>query len=108
MPTTGIAAGRLGRGTRGTSSPTRCWDRGLACSRRRWCAALWLLGTNGLVGLPYVGVFLGHSLVDDGATARGIAWLQPMVMVAAGVSAGALLLAAELWRVRGAEHLDDL
>ncbi|HEY6029648.1 MAG TPA: complex I subunit 5 family protein, partial [Gaiellaceae bacterium] len=58
-----------------------------------WTGLLWLLGTLGLVGIPYVGIFLGHALVDDGATGIGIAWLQPLLMVSAGVCTGAMLRA---------------
>jgi multicomponent Na+:H+ antiporter subunit D len=56
-------------------------------------AALWGLGAAGLIGIPYVGVFLGHSLVDDGAAAAHIHWLQPLLMLTEAVSAGALLRA---------------
>ena len=56
-------------------------------------AILWAAGSFGLIGFPFVGAFLGHSLVDEGATAAGIEWLQPLLMVAAGVSAAALLRA---------------
>jgi multicomponent Na+:H+ antiporter subunit D len=56
-------------------------------------AVMWFLGTFGLIGFPYVGVFLGHSLVDDAAAVNGIHWLQPLSLVAQGVSAGALLRA---------------
>jgi multicomponent Na+:H+ antiporter subunit D len=58
-----------------------------------WSAALWFGGTIGLIGVPYVGVFLGHSLLDDAATAAGFHWLQPLTMVVSGVSAGAMLRA---------------
>ncbi len=58
-----------------------------------WWGLLWAGGAVGLVGLPYMGAFLGHALIDDGATARGIAWAQPLLMVSAGVSAGAILRA---------------
>ena len=61
--------------------------------RLPYSAVFWLLGAIGLAGLPYTGVFLGHALIDDGATAHGIEWLQPLSMIAAGVSAGALLRA---------------
>jgi multicomponent Na+:H+ antiporter subunit D len=56
-------------------------------------AILWFAGSIGMIGVPYVGLFLGHSLLDDGATARGIHWLQPLAMIAQAVSAGALLRA---------------
>jgi multicomponent Na+:H+ antiporter subunit D len=61
--------------------------------RLRYSAVFWLLGAIGLAGVPYTGVFLGHALIDDGAAAHGIEWLQPLAMIAAGVSAGALLRA---------------
>jgi multicomponent Na+:H+ antiporter subunit D len=54
---------------------------------------LWFAGAVGLIGLPYVGVFLGHSLVDDGAESLGQSWLPPLLMIAQAVSAGALLRA---------------
>jgi multicomponent Na+:H+ antiporter subunit D len=56
-------------------------------------AVLWFAGTIGLVGLPYVGVFLGHSLVDDGAIAVHEDWLPPLLLVAQALSAAALLRA---------------
>jgi len=56
-------------------------------------AALWFGGTIGLVGFPYVGTFLGHSLVDDGGSIVGIHWSQPLLMLAAGISTAALLRA---------------
>jgi multicomponent Na+:H+ antiporter subunit D len=59
----------------------------------RLLAALWFAGTLGLVGVPYVGVFLGHELLDQGARGHGYGWLAPVAMVAAGVSAGAMLRA---------------
>ena len=52
---------------------------------------LWLLATIGLIGVPYVGVFLGHDLIDEGATLSHIHWVQPLLMVAEGIAAGALL-----------------
>jgi len=56
-----------------------------------WWGVLWAAGTVGLIGVPYVGVFLGHALIDDGATVRGISSVQPLLMIAEAVSAGALL-----------------
>jgi multicomponent Na+:H+ antiporter subunit D len=55
--------------------------------------ALWFAGTIGLTGLPYVGVFLGHSLIDEGAVAAHAAWLPPVLVVAQAVSAAALMRA---------------
>jgi multicomponent Na+:H+ antiporter subunit D len=47
----------------------------------------------GLIGVPYVGTFLGHDLIDQSAAANGSPWVGPIVMVAAGISAGAILRA---------------
>jgi multicomponent Na+:H+ antiporter subunit D len=54
---------------------------------------LWLAATLGLTGLPYVGVFRGHSLVDDGAAAADAQWLAPVLVFAQALSAAALLRA---------------
>jgi multicomponent Na+:H+ antiporter subunit D len=56
-------------------------------------ALLWFLGTAGLVGVPYVGAFLGHQLLDSGADERGYAFLAVVGMLAAGLCAGAMLRA---------------
>ena len=41
--------------------------RGRGC----WApATAWFAATIGLVGTPYVGIYLGHGLIDDGATGR--------------------------------------
>jgi len=47
----------------------------------------------GLVGLPYVGSFLGHSLVDEAASARGEAWIAPVFAFATALSTAAILRA---------------
>lgn len=59
----------------------------------RWWGVLWAGGTVALIGLPYVGVFLGQSLVGDAASVAGFGWVPPLLTVAGGVSAGALLRA---------------
>jgi multicomponent Na+:H+ antiporter subunit D len=51
------------------------------------------LGAIALAGLPYVGTYLGHAQIDEGATRDGIDWVQPLLMVAAGVSSAAILRA---------------
>jgi multicomponent Na+:H+ antiporter subunit D len=51
------------------------------------------LGALALSGLPYVGSYLGHAQIDEGATANGIDWVQPLLMIAAGVSSAAILRA---------------
>ncbi len=58
-----------------------------------WEGALWLAGAVGLTGFPYVGVFLGHSLVDDEAGGRSFDWVPPLLMLAEAVAAGAVLRA---------------
>jgi len=54
---------------------------------------LWFAGALGLAGIPYVGVFLGHTLADEAAVAQNAGWLPPVVMVAQALSAAALLRA---------------
>jgi multicomponent Na+:H+ antiporter subunit D len=56
--------------------------------------AAFALGGIGVVGLPYVGTFLGHSMLDDAARAQGHGSIAPLIMIATGVSAGAILRAA--------------
>jgi multicomponent Na+:H+ antiporter subunit D len=51
------------------------------------------LGALALSGLPYVGTYLGHAQMDEGASADGISWVQPLLMLAAGVSSAAMLRA---------------
>jgi multicomponent Na+:H+ antiporter subunit D len=54
---------------------------------------LWGLAGFGLIGVPYVGTFLGHALADDGAIEHGHAWLPPLLLVASAVSSAAILRA---------------
>jgi multicomponent Na+:H+ antiporter subunit D len=54
---------------------------------------LWGLAGVGLIGVPYVGTFLGHALADDGAIEHGRAWLPPLLMIASAVSSAAILRA---------------
>jgi multicomponent Na+:H+ antiporter subunit D len=51
------------------------------------------LAAVGLIGLPYVGSFDGHALIDDGAIEGGREWLPPILMIAGAVSAAAILRA---------------
>jgi multicomponent Na+:H+ antiporter subunit D len=51
------------------------------------------LAALALSGLPYVGTYLGHAQIDEGATLDGIDWVQPLLMIAAGVSSAAILRA---------------
>jgi multicomponent Na+:H+ antiporter subunit D len=59
----------------------------------RGLGVLFALATLGLIGLPYVGGYLGHASIDEGATSLGIAWVQPLLAVASGVATGAILRA---------------
>jgi multicomponent Na+:H+ antiporter subunit D len=53
--------------------------------------ALYLLGAAGLIGLPYVGAYVGHAGIDEGATLHHLTWLPPVLMVAAAVSSAAIV-----------------
>jgi multicomponent Na+:H+ antiporter subunit D len=55
--------------------------------------AMFCLGALALSGLPYVGTYLGHAQIDEGATGDGIEWIQPLLMIAAGISSAAILRA---------------
>jgi multicomponent Na+:H+ antiporter subunit D len=59
----------------------------------RWTAALWFAGAIALIGPPYVGVYMGHALIDDAAVEIGRHWVQPLTWLA-GALAGAALLRA--------------
>ncbi|MGN6380792.1 MAG: complex I subunit 5 family protein, partial [Gaiellales bacterium] len=71
-------------------------------------AVLWFAGTIGLVGVPLVGAFLGHQLLDEGARAQGYSWLSIVTMVAMGVSAGAMLRAGARVFLGWGARRDDL
>ena len=60
---------------------------------RPWLAALWFGGVLALLGPPYVGVYLGHSGIDDAAAALGRHWVQPLLWLAGSLAAAALLRA---------------
>ena len=64
--------------------------RGRGC----WALALgWLAATIGLIGTPYVGIYLGHGLLDDGATALGRPWVPTLLWLGSVLSGAALLRA---------------
>lgn len=72
----------------------------------RWLGALWFAAAIALAGPPYVGVYLGHALIDDASGARH--WLPPLLWLAEAVSSGALLRAgARVFLGLGA-HSDPL
>ena len=55
--------------------------------------ALWAAAAVGLVGAPYVGVYLGHGLLDEAASGSGRPWVPPLLWLASALVAGALLRA---------------
>ena len=64
--------------------------------RGRGCGApatAWLAGTIGLVGTPYVGIYLGHGLIDDGATELGKPWVLALLWLGSALAGAALLRA---------------
>ena len=68
----------------------RLHGRGRGC----WvAAAAWFAGTIGLLGTPYVGIYLGHGLIDEGATQLGRAWLLPLLWLGSALAGAALLRA---------------
>ena len=63
-------------------------------SRGSWAPAVaWFAATIGLVGTPYVGIYLGHGLIDDGATELGRPWVLPLLWLGSALAGAALLRA---------------
>jgi multicomponent Na+:H+ antiporter subunit D len=64
--------------------------------RARGCwvaAAAWLVATIGLVGTPYVGLYLGHAFVDDAAKSAGRPWVPALLWLGSALAGAALLRA---------------
>jgi multicomponent Na+:H+ antiporter subunit D len=61
--------------------------------RARWTAVLWLAGALALIGPPYVGVYMGHALIDDAAAELGRHWVQPLLWLSGALAGSALLRA---------------
>ena len=58
--------------------------------RGSWAlAAAWFAGTIGLVGTPYVGIYLGHGLIDEGARP----WVLALLWLGSALTGAALLRA---------------
>ena len=51
------------------------------------------LGAVGLIGLPYVGSYLGHAGIDEGAALHHLSWIAPLLMIASALSSAAILRA---------------
>jgi multicomponent Na+:H+ antiporter subunit D len=64
--------------------------RGRGC---RVLAVAWFAGTLGLIGTPYVGVYLGHALIDDGALQLGRPWIPALLWLGSALTGAALLRA---------------
>lgn len=60
---------------------------------RPWLGVLWIAAAVALAGPPYVGVYLGHSLIDEAASGTGRQWVQPLLWLADAISSAALLRA---------------
>ena len=69
---------------------------------------LWFAAAFGLVGLPYVGTFAGHALLDDGAIAGRYGWVAPLAMISTGVCSGAMLRAGARMFLGWGPGEDDL
>ena len=64
--------------------------------RARGCwalAAAWFAGTIGLVGTPYAGIYLGHGLIDEGATVIGRPWVPALLWLGSALAGAALFRA---------------
>jgi multicomponent Na+:H+ antiporter subunit D len=63
-------------------------------ARGSWVpAAAWFAATIGLVGTPYVGIYLGHGLIDEGATELGRPWVLALLWLGSALAGAALLRA---------------
>jgi multicomponent Na+:H+ antiporter subunit D len=61
-------------------------------ARGSWAPAVaWLAGTIGLIGTPYLGIYLGHALIDEQAPRAVVValWLGSVLSCAALLRAGA-------------------
>jgi multicomponent Na+:H+ antiporter subunit D len=68
----------------------RLRGRGRGC----WApATAWFAATIGLVGTPYVGIYLGHGLIDEGATELGRSWALALLWLGSALAGAALLRA---------------
>jgi multicomponent Na+:H+ antiporter subunit D len=79
--------------------------RGRGC----WVPAVaWFAGTVGLIGAPYFGIYLGHSLIDDGATELGRSWVLPLLWLGSALAGAALLRAGARIFLGWGDHDDEL
>ncbi|HEU5243857.1 MAG TPA: proton-conducting transporter membrane subunit [Gaiellaceae bacterium] len=59
----------------------------------RGLAVAWFAGAIGLLGAPYLGVYLGHGLIDEGATELGRQWVPALLWLGSALAGAALLRA---------------
>ena len=81
------------------------------CGRARGCwapAAAWFAGTVGLVGTPYLGIYLGHASIDDGAAQLGRGWVLPLLWLGSALAGAALLRAGARIFLGWGEREDEL
>jgi multicomponent Na+:H+ antiporter subunit D len=77
--------------------------------RGYWAPAVaWFAGTIGLVGTPYVGIYLGHGLIDDGATELGRPWVLALLWLGTALAGAALLRAGARIFLGWGDAEDDL
>ena len=70
----------------GTIDELRLRGRG----RGSWAPAIaWIAATVGLIGTPYAGIYLGHALIDEGAST----WVVVVLWLGSTLSGAALLRA---------------
>jgi len=73
--------------------------------RGAWAlAAAWFAGTIGLVGTPYVGIYLGHGLIDEGARP----WVLALLWLGSALAGAALLRAGARIFLGWGDAEDDL
>jgi multicomponent Na+:H+ antiporter subunit D len=53
--------------------------------------ALFGLGAIGMIGVPYVGSYVGHAGIDEGSTLTHLTWVPPLLMIAGALSSAAIL-----------------
>jgi multicomponent Na+:H+ antiporter subunit D len=51
----------------------------------------WLGASLGLIGTPYLGDYLGHGLIDEGANGLGHSWVLALLWLGSALSGAALL-----------------
>jgi multicomponent Na+:H+ antiporter subunit D len=74
----------------------------------RLLALAWFVGTIGLVGTPYVGIYLGHAFVDEAAGDAGRPWVPALLWLGSALAGAALLRAGARVFLGWGEEADPL